>query len=250
MRVCVCVACIYASIAAPHRNHSSSCCFESVAAQAGLAPATVASPDHKTEGGVVGGYIQLGGAGGAGGGHGAMSYNQSWTANASYLPVQCANPVTHRPGKNPVARTHRIPSMCLLCYACTCTWAAADALPDVEGASVCRGLTSFLVPGVAIWPSPPSPSPVVCCWCGPHPRCPSVCCLLFVVCCCLCARVCMVSLAMHPSCLLVRGFEFTWWKMARRCSRPSAQPRTPCFARTASFGFIYLEVVLVIYTWR
>ena len=50
---------------------------------AGLAPATVAKPQHRTEsdGGIVGGYLQLDGAA-----------NRSWTANASYLPLQCANP--------------------------------------------------------------------------------------------------------------------------------------------------------------
>jgi hypothetical protein len=47
---------------------------------AGLAPDTVAAPEHRTAGGLVGGYLQFGDS------------NRSWTANASYLPLQCASP--------------------------------------------------------------------------------------------------------------------------------------------------------------
>lgn len=44
-------------------------------------PETVASPSQRTTGGVVGGYIDFSGG----------DQNLSWTANASYLPMQCSH---------------------------------------------------------------------------------------------------------------------------------------------------------------
>ena len=54
-----------------------------LAPAASMAPETVAAPLHKT-GGLVGGFIEFAG-----------SSNKSWTANASYLPLQCTNPQFH-----------------------------------------------------------------------------------------------------------------------------------------------------------
>jgi hypothetical protein len=49
----------------------------------GKAPETVETPIQKAAGGIVGSFIQLNPGGNS---------NLSWSANASYLPLQCANP--------------------------------------------------------------------------------------------------------------------------------------------------------------
>ena len=49
----------------------------------GKAPETIETPIQKAAGGIVGGFIQLNPGGDS---------NLSWSANASYLPLQCANP--------------------------------------------------------------------------------------------------------------------------------------------------------------
>ena len=50
------------------------------------AGASAAAPNQKVAGGLVGGYIQLGT-------DDDENLNRSWSANASYLPLQCARPL-------------------------------------------------------------------------------------------------------------------------------------------------------------